>query len=133
MWRGHYSGDHAAHEMVTSKHSGSDQLLSYGNTARQRAAGEYGPSGRCGSKFAGGDALWVRQTGSSVSDTRQELRRCSQHTARRPGRFNLARYNIDGSSGASPVNTTDLLRLVQLLNGAQATQVFNGATVAACP
>jgi hypothetical protein len=31
------------------------------------------------------------------------------------------------------VNTQDLLRLVQLLNGTNATQAFNGATVAPCP
>jgi hypothetical protein len=43
----------------------------------------------------------------------------------------LSRYDID-RSGA--VNTSDLLREVQLLNGtAGATQVFNGATIAACP
>ncbi|HEY3242471.1 MAG TPA: right-handed parallel beta-helix repeat-containing protein [Phycisphaerae bacterium] len=43
---------------------------------------------------------------------------------------NLARYDLDRSGAA---NTGDLLRLVQLLNGTNATQVFNGATVAACP
>ncbi|HEY3242770.1 MAG TPA: dockerin type I domain-containing protein [Phycisphaerae bacterium] len=43
---------------------------------------------------------------------------------------NLARYNIDRMGG---VNTQDLLRLVQLLNGVNTTQVFNGATVAPCP
>jgi hypothetical protein len=31
------------------------------------------------------------------------------------------------------VNAQDFLREVQLLNGTSATQVFNGATVAACP
>ncbi|HEY3246653.1 MAG TPA: hypothetical protein VGM03_25180 [Phycisphaerae bacterium] len=48
---------------------------------------------------------------------------------------NRARYNINRSNepGGVVVNTQDLLRLVQLLNGASATQVFNGATVAACP
>jgi hypothetical protein len=47
---------------------------------------------------------------------------------------NLARYNIDRSTGAgSQVTTADLLRLVQLLNGVNTTQAFNGATVAACP
>ncbi len=46
---------------------------------------------------------------------------------------NLARYNVNRSAGATPVNTQDLLRLIQLLNGALTTQVFNGATVAACP
>jgi hypothetical protein len=46
---------------------------------------------------------------------------------------NLARYNVDRSTGASPVNTGDLLRLVQLLNGVNTVQPFNGAPVAACP
>jgi hypothetical protein len=48
---------------------------------------------------------------------------------------NRARYNINRSNeaGGVVVNTQDLLRLVQLLNGTNATQVFNGATVAACP
>jgi hypothetical protein len=46
---------------------------------------------------------------------------------------NLARYNIDRNSGTMPVNTQDLLRVVQLLNGVNTTQAFNGATVTACP
>ncbi|HEY3241804.1 MAG TPA: hypothetical protein VGM03_00505 [Phycisphaerae bacterium] len=47
---------------------------------------------------------------------------------------NLARYNIDRSAGGgSQVNTGDLLRLVQLLNGTNTTQAFNGLTVAGCP
>jgi hypothetical protein len=48
---------------------------------------------------------------------------------------NLPRYNINRSSeaGGIVVNTQDLLRLVQLLNGVNTTQSFNGATVAACP
>ncbi len=46
---------------------------------------------------------------------------------------NLARYNINRSTGASPVNTQDLLRLIQLLNGTNTTQPFNGAGVADCP
>ncbi|HEY3246341.1 MAG TPA: FG-GAP-like repeat-containing protein, partial [Phycisphaerae bacterium] len=47
---------------------------------------------------------------------------------------NLARYNIDRShEPGNPVNTVDLLRLVQLLNGINSTQVFNGVSVAACP
>ncbi|HEY3242418.1 MAG TPA: hypothetical protein VGM03_03620 [Phycisphaerae bacterium] len=46
---------------------------------------------------------------------------------------NFARFNINRSTESPPVNTTDLLRLVQLLNGVGTTQVFNGATVAACP
>ncbi|HEY3246097.1 MAG TPA: choice-of-anchor J domain-containing protein [Phycisphaerae bacterium] len=47
---------------------------------------------------------------------------------------NWARYNIDRSTQATArVNTQDLLREVQLLNGVNATQSFNGASVAACP
>jgi hypothetical protein len=46
---------------------------------------------------------------------------------------NLARYNIDRNTGTMPVNTQDLLRVVQLLNGVNTTQAFNGATVATCP
>jgi hypothetical protein len=44
--------------------------------------------------------------------------------------LNLSRYDID-RSGAT--NTSDLLRLVQLLNGVGATQVFNGAVLTPCP
>jgi hypothetical protein len=43
---------------------------------------------------------------------------------------NLARYNVDRMFG---VNTQDLLRIVQLLNGENTTEVWNGKTVAACP
>jgi hypothetical protein len=47
---------------------------------------------------------------------------------------NWARYNVDRSSQPTGrVNTQDLLREVQLLNGVNTTQVFSGATVAACP
>jgi hypothetical protein len=48
---------------------------------------------------------------------------------------NLARFNINRSSeaGGNHVNTQDFLREIQLLNGTNATHVFNGATVAACP
>jgi hypothetical protein len=47
---------------------------------------------------------------------------------------NWGRYNVNRSDETvDPVNTQDLLRLVQLLNGANTTQVFNGAAVAACP
>jgi hypothetical protein len=47
---------------------------------------------------------------------------------------NLARFNINRSEEPSNrVNTQDLVRLVQLLNGTNATQAFNGATVADCP
>ncbi len=46
---------------------------------------------------------------------------------------NLARFNVNRSARPVGVNTTDLLRQVQLLNGVNTTQVFNGAAVAACP
>jgi hypothetical protein len=47
----------------------------------------------------------------------------------------LARYDMNRSSGANgdAVTTEDLLRLVHLLNGMNATQPFMGMTVAACP
>jgi uncharacterized protein YjbI with pentapeptide repeats len=49
--------------------------------------------------------------------------------------FNRARYNINRSNeaGGVVVNTQDFLREVQLLNGINTTQVFNGATLTACP
>ncbi|HEY3243006.1 MAG TPA: hypothetical protein VGM03_06600 [Phycisphaerae bacterium] len=61
------------------------------------------------------------------------VQRISDGSANQPANF--ARYNINRSqeSGGVRVTTQDLLRLVQLLNGVNATQVFNGATVAACP
>jgi hypothetical protein len=43
---------------------------------------------------------------------------------------NLARYDMNRSS---IVNTQDLLRLIQLLNGTNTTQAFNGQTLVACP
>ncbi len=47
---------------------------------------------------------------------------------------NLARYNLNRSVGAgAQVNTQDLLRLIQLLNGVNTTQSFNGVSVADCP
>jgi hypothetical protein len=47
---------------------------------------------------------------------------------------NLPRYNINRSTGpGEPVNTQDLLRLVQLLNGINTTQVWNGAALVPCP
>jgi hypothetical protein len=42
-------------------------------------------------------------------------------------------FNRSQETGGAHVNTQDLLRLVQLLNGTNATQAFNGATVADCP
>jgi hypothetical protein len=58
--------------------------------------------------------------------------RLNDGTANLPA--NWARYNIDRSHlSDQPVNTQDGLRLVQLLNGTNATQAFNGATAAACP
>ncbi|HEY3242722.1 MAG TPA: plastocyanin/azurin family copper-binding protein [Phycisphaerae bacterium] len=47
---------------------------------------------------------------------------------------NLARCNINRSTeSGNRVNTQDFLREVQLLNGTNTTQVFNGAMVAGCP
>jgi hypothetical protein len=46
---------------------------------------------------------------------------------------NFARYNVNRSQEGTPVNTQDLLRLVQLLNGVNTTQTFAGAAAAACP
>jgi hypothetical protein len=47
---------------------------------------------------------------------------------------NLARFNMNRSAQLPPhVNTQDVLRLVQLLNGVNTTQVFNGTHPAACP
>jgi hypothetical protein len=68
---------------------------------------------------------------SSTQDLLWLVQRLNDGTANLPQ--NLARYNINRSAGTSPVNTQDLLRLVQLLNGVNTTQIFNGATVAACP
>jgi hypothetical protein len=59
------------------------------------------------------------------------VQRLNDGTANLPG--NYARYNLNRSGESPPVNTADLLRLVQLLNGVNTTQVFNGASVAACP
>ncbi|HEY3242132.1 MAG TPA: VCBS repeat-containing protein [Phycisphaerae bacterium] len=69
---------------------------------------------------------------SSTQDLLFLVQRINDGTANQPD--NLARFNIDRSALQPPhVNTQDLLRLVQLLNGVNASQVFNGATVAACP
>ncbi len=46
---------------------------------------------------------------------------------------NWARYNVDRNTSVMPVNTQDILRIIQLLNGINTTQSFNGASVAACP
>ncbi|HEY3246298.1 MAG TPA: hypothetical protein VGM03_23385 [Phycisphaerae bacterium] len=48
---------------------------------------------------------------------------------------NLARYNVNRSQelGGNPVNTQDLLRLVQLLNGINTNQVWNGISLVPCP
>ncbi len=43
---------------------------------------------------------------------------------------NFARYDVNRSG---VVNTQGLLRVVQLLNGVNTTEAFNGKTVAACP
>jgi hypothetical protein len=69
---------------------------------------------------------------ASTLDLLWLVQRINDGTANLPA--NLARYNIDRSAGAGPqVNTLDVLRLVQLLNGANTTQAFNGITVAGCP
>jgi hypothetical protein len=43
---------------------------------------------------------------------------------------NLPRYNINRTG---PIDGQDIARLVQLLNGVQSPQAFNGIGVAACP
>ncbi|HEY3242579.1 MAG TPA: hypothetical protein VGM03_04430 [Phycisphaerae bacterium] len=68
---------------------------------------------------------------SSTVDLLWLVQRLNDGTANLPG--NYARYNLNRSGESPPVNTADLLRLVQLLNGVNTTQVFNGASVAACP
>jgi hypothetical protein len=69
----------------------------------------------------------------STQDLLWLVQRINDGTASLPA--NRARYNINRSNeaGGVVVNTQDLLRLVQLLNGIPATQAFNGANVAACP
>ncbi|HEY3246353.1 MAG TPA: hypothetical protein VGM03_23660 [Phycisphaerae bacterium] len=59
------------------------------------------------------------------------VQRVNDGTANQPA--NWPRYNVNRSSepGGVVVNTQDFLREVQLLNGTNTTQVFNGATVAA--
>jgi hypothetical protein len=69
---------------------------------------------------------------SNTQDLLWLLQRLIDGSANQPD--NWARYNIDrNTQAANRVNTQDLLRLVQLLNGVNTTQMFNGATVAACP
>jgi hypothetical protein len=69
---------------------------------------------------------------SSTLDLLALTQRINDGSGNQP--VNLARYNIDRSTGGgNQVNTLDLLRLVQLLNGVNTTQAFSGATVAACP
>jgi hypothetical protein len=61
------------------------------------------------------------------------VQRVNDGTASLPA--NRPRYNINRSSETTGpvVNAQDFLRLIQLLNGMNATQAFNGATVATCP
>ncbi|HEY3242927.1 MAG TPA: hypothetical protein VGM03_06195, partial [Phycisphaerae bacterium] len=66
----------------------------------------------------------------STQDLLHLVQRVNDGTAVLPA--NLARYNIDRSADGL-VNTQDFLRQIQLLNGTNTTQVFNGATTAACP
>jgi hypothetical protein len=69
---------------------------------------------------------------SNTQDLLYLIQRINDGTANYPGNF--ARYNVDRSQeSGNRVNTQDLLRLVQLLNGVNTTQAFNGATVAQCP
>jgi hypothetical protein len=65
---------------------------------------------------------------TNLQDLLWLVQRLNDGTANVAG--NLARYDIDRSGS---VNTQDLLRLIHLLNGTNATQAFNGATVAPCP
>jgi hypothetical protein len=70
--------------------------------------------------------------GANTQDLAFLVARINDGTANLPE--NVARYNVNRSALQPPnVNTQDLLRLVQLLNGVNTTQVFNGAAVAACP
>jgi hypothetical protein len=68
----------------------------------------------------------------STQDLLFLVQRMSNSSANQPDNF--ARFNINRSqeSGGVRVTTQDLLRLVQLLDGVNTTQVFNGAAVAAC-
>jgi hypothetical protein len=70
---------------------------------------------------------------TSTQDLLWLVQRMNDGTTNLPA--NRARYNINRSNetGGVVINTQDLLRLVQLLNGTHATQAFNGANVAACP
>ncbi|HEY3243963.1 MAG TPA: hypothetical protein VGM03_11500 [Phycisphaerae bacterium] len=70
--------------------------------------------------------------GANTQDLAFLVARINDGTANLPQ--NIARYNINRSALQPPhVNTQDLLRLVQLLNGINTTQVFNGAIAATCP
>ncbi|HEY3241794.1 MAG TPA: hypothetical protein VGM03_00455, partial [Phycisphaerae bacterium] len=80
-------------------------------------------------RYAPGD---VNQDGvANTQDLLEEVQRLNDLTANDPA--NRARYNVNRSLAPDNVNTTDLLRIVQLLNGVNTTQVFNGVPVAACP
>jgi hypothetical protein len=86
--------------------------------------------------FAGGQTLPCRSHPANVSldsvtntqDLLALVQALNNGTANEAA--NLARYNVDRSGG---VNTQDLLRIVRLLNGVNTSQVFNGASAAACP
>jgi hypothetical protein len=69
--------------------------------------------------------------GTNTQDLLALISALNNGTANTP--LNWARYNVDRSTSATPVGTQDILRIIQLLNGTNTTQVFNGATVAACP
>jgi hypothetical protein len=65
---------------------------------------------------------------SNIEDVLAIVHALNDGTANLPQ--NKARYDMDRTRF---VNTGDLLRLVQLLNGVNTTQVWNGATVVPCP
>ncbi|HEY3242133.1 MAG TPA: hypothetical protein VGM03_02180, partial [Phycisphaerae bacterium] len=69
---------------------------------------------------------------SNTQDLLALVQALSNGSANQPS--NWARYDVDRSTQpVARVNTQDLLRAVQLLNGVNTTQIFNGAMVAPCP
>ncbi|HEY3241749.1 MAG TPA: hypothetical protein VGM03_00220 [Phycisphaerae bacterium] len=70
--------------------------------------------------------------GSTTQDVLFLIQNINDGSANLPE--NLARFNVNRSHLQPPhVNTQDVLRVVQLLNGVNTTQVFNGTHAAACP
>ncbi len=68
---------------------------------------------------------------TNTQDSLELVQALNNGTANLSG--NIARYNLNRSTNVPPVNTQDLLRMTQLLNGANTTQPWNGVSVAACP